>query len=916
MKKQIKHSRLFSIKYFLFSLVFTLLLFPQLGYSKIIELAGVGLFSSSKLAQAGITHVSIDKQSFKKTIIHFLDDKGKVLHSLELDSSAPSVLKNFAPSKLNQYLHHLKTKSGSITVHKLKAFPYEAFSFFAAIGAITSAELIFNYNKNPLAMDQFLTQQADPVGQVGFAAFIVANGLAAEPLMMVTTNPTLRTFIPYMGMSVGMIASNIVHEIGHFPHLTECALERKNCDKAYEAWLDYDSTSTLANWTPGLASMILSTVAAGSIELGIRSLATKVIKTMGAELVLSLTPTGWVAAGGRFLYKVSQLAGFIYIDQLIHEPLVNLWENSTSLGPKLKTAAAMAAQTNPANIVTSNQEGCSIQRKRRDKEACLEDEAYHISRFDHISKEWQTFILTSVLTKHQNWSDYLSQLSAQYFVSKNFYFDFHSDAWKGIYQNAENYIPLIQKSAPLYGVNTSVNTSPADEAYFLMPDTVEKEQLNWITSVLSKYNNQNQPQTALSKSSSSQAAWVNRIFDYLNSNQVLHIGQGIELLNYYSKLPHPHNPELTTLLNNLRIDIGINATPLLTKGSLYLEILPKINSNYQSNPFTGFLKPDANKNLTSYLVTQMLTGPNAKSNLISSNLSGFKASFTPPRVTDDSIPLVYDQPKKWMPFDLIGNITFAHPTSNANQSALDLLIYSNKKLPAFSASSAGSEIALWWKAQVEPQLFIALDDYASKYSDIIHEFKEEHFKIDQISWQNRSGGFHNSALALQNDIFRFYLAKLFSLRLADKDPLFSYNKNRDQQALDWAHYVLDLQKNKLLPAEMELISLTNTLLKISSNIVLDAPHFSDSTSMVNLQSLSEKWLEQYQALLLELPSEPNERVNQALLTAVDYQIKNLINWTQIISLTNKATFNGESLIKENLASDPRLNKYLKGPAGH
>ncbi|MES3037926.1 MAG: hypothetical protein V4736_08470, partial [Bdellovibrionota bacterium] len=145
------------------------------------------------------------------------------------------------------HVHHsmFKGKRPNVFVESFKKFPMDAASFFIAIGAMTTFDLLTNYNDNPVAYDQFLDGQKDPVGMLSFYAFMVANGVtnrAIQDLLGDKRNKQFRHFLPYFGMSMGMTASNMVHEIYHFPHLKDCA-------KALVTGKDVpsDSHSTVSN---------------------------------------------------------------------------------------------------------------------------------------------------------------------------------------------------------------------------------------------------------------------------------------------------------------------------------------------------------------------------------------------------------------------------------------------------------------------------------------------------------------------------------------------------------------------------------------------------------------------------------------------------------------------------------------------
>lgn len=75
---------------------------------------------------------------------------------------------------------------------QLKRFPMESFLFFVAIGAVNMATLMASYANNPLIMEQHLQSLTDPIGNLSFLAFMVANGYTTHFL----DNPRLTVRFP------------------------------------------------------------------------------------------------------------------------------------------------------------------------------------------------------------------------------------------------------------------------------------------------------------------------------------------------------------------------------------------------------------------------------------------------------------------------------------------------------------------------------------------------------------------------------------------------------------------------------------------------------------------------------------------------------------------------------------------------
>src|SRR5690606_31030909 len=129
----------------------------------------------------------------------------------------------FRPSKFRQWAKALQTTAGSTLKSRTRNFPFEAASFFTAVGALQMYDLLFHADKNPMVISQFLEAQKDPLTYVSFASFVAANGLTTDPLMEVIESRRLRYFLPYFGMSMGLMASNITHDLARSPTLHACS---------------------------------------------------------------------------------------------------------------------------------------------------------------------------------------------------------------------------------------------------------------------------------------------------------------------------------------------------------------------------------------------------------------------------------------------------------------------------------------------------------------------------------------------------------------------------------------------------------------------------------------------------------------------------------------------------------------------
>lgn len=743
---------------------------------------GLGSFSISRLTQAGVSSMKQVRNASGEAVYQFLDDSGNILRSFVVGKTKPSELAEFKPSRLREYFSHLRQNSGSIAVHKIKTFPFEAFTFFVAIGAITTADLVFNYNSNPVAMDQFLAQQKDPVGQMGFAAFMVANGLTSEPLMAVAQSRGARYFIPYLGMSVGMIASNIVHEIGHFPGLKECAVgmgrravqkagqavaggelaDMKDCDKAFEAWSKMSLSEKGHEWAPGLFSMVASTAMAGGIEAALngsvamaaRMSSAVALRMVAIEMLITVAPGGIVVRGARWTYKIAQLAGFIYLDTVLRAPMVFTWKNAVQLGPQLRDSdqrigiLARRKLSNGWNPETAlNAAGRPVCADEKSTN-CYNDLDRELLEMQKIMTKWREANMESVLMAHANWSQYLHQLTSQYRVSKQFYFDFVSDLWKKRYELPENYVALMDRPMPLYGVTPKGLDQDEREKFLLQPNKVLNMQMETIADVVQTLQESPADLSALRPE---EQKVYNDIVTGLSSAEPNKIGAALQTLRYYlwkDPIQHlaPTTLKLKALLEPIFDKLG-DPQPLMAPGQGYLKLVAKDPNNpiYANNPFSGgnslFLTPT----VPEYLAIQMIKGPDVEKgeSTVSNNMAGFPASFAAPRIRIDGSLRSQRMPEiPELGFDLnqsLFRMRFWVQRDGQNiggGTLFDFLRNEGGVRAEIVGDQTGHKIAQWWEQYPERQLTNAFLNYETKYEDIIQDLHQKLFRTDS-SFINR-----------------------------------------------------------------------------------------------------------------------------------------------------------------------------------
>lgn len=375
----------------------------------------------------------------------------------ELENSKPSVVKNrlqtwYESEKkridLEEKHHQIVESRKTLLSRTAVRFPGESFMFFLAIGAVTAGQTYLDSAKNPLAMIQHLESQADPLTHFSFFAFMTASGYYSEPLQILYGKTAFRHFIPYIGMSAGMVASNIVHEIGAIaPGTIACGKARlakdpnmdQICDEAFAQWILQEKLhqyapmfmslffsnfiSGLVHGTPGVAAKGTLYVAQ---KLGITKSIQKTAQAMAVVTVIGFNAVigskvkwGAKAASGvvRFLApgfltlvrdgsRVAQFSLFTGIDQLTINYINLLYSNQ-----RHGIAFNQISESLLRSIDKESKSGWSAKSK------VLENLKEMNERFE----KWEEAKASEINLANDLWTAKVSNATATYFASQKIY---------------------------------------------------------------------------------------------------------------------------------------------------------------------------------------------------------------------------------------------------------------------------------------------------------------------------------------------------------------------------------------------------------------------------------------------------------------------------------------------------------------
>ncbi|MFN7453939.1 MAG: hypothetical protein ACK5RO_04695 [Pseudobdellovibrionaceae bacterium] len=744
----------------------------------------------------GVTS-KISKSAAGGHLVTLIGKSGETLGRYSLAPANKESLKKFSPRVIAQSMRAGMHKAGGvagaagrIAATQITRFPNEAFAFFLAIGAITAGQLIFDYANNPVALEQHLDAQKDPVGHLGFLAFMIANGLVSQPLMAAVESKRLRPFIPYMGMAVGMIASNIVHEIGHFPYLQQCVKERvstgnyegENCQKAYTAWTEFSFGEKAHEWAPMLMSLFASTFLSGFIHVALAKAAqwtaSRIVTVVAVEVAIGLVPGGLFIKGIRYVGKVAQLGLFVGLDMLIVPLFTVPYKNIKEGGDidDLDNQLLIGVARKKDNHWQPETPQSCWQPEKPDKEKCAHEFVEILKNMQGELSKWREMNLQNVLMSQSNWATNLSQMSGQYRASKSFYRHFLNELWQKKFGPYKNYIRIIDRTFPLNGVTPANFNQQRQDAFLDDPESIEKLQLDTVVAAVNGFARRfNAKAGLIAQLNQNERAKVLEIHNLLRTLEPSKVGQGLQLMNQYVGKSYPRissTPNVRGVLAEYRAAFG-DPQPFLKPGLGYFnyyEMHPNHVETVKNVPYKRRFGAVSTPTLPESMLAAMMFGPeigqlqtSRELKLVQSS-SGFKAIFNAPKIiTDVLVPIASNQvPSDPASFGRITEMRYrqytpkthlgvAAPQKPSSESLYEFLRKGKIRNDLLNADQRS--IGRWWDANAETEYIRAWIDYEDKYQKIIHNLvkkmwrTESSFRDNGPTKSNSDSVFNNSNVA-------------------------------------------------------------------------------------------------------------------------------------------------------------------------
>ena len=414
--------------------------------------------------------------------------------------------------RYKRFARGAKNLGHHLWIHQIKGFPLEAFVFYSAIGASMYRQYYTDSLqggiRDPRWMENFMHELTSPVGVFSFFCFVLASGITNNlytqlyaskkvPAAISVLNSSRerriwggsryysldnragRLLVPsqhfvnhykyrfigafggQFGMAMGMMASNVVHELynlyAHDPNWKLCRDEliakKSTEDSNHFCNLSYSQTAeTALSWLPGLGSLISASLlshwlVALSFRLGagagqggahlLGRIMPKIIPRMVITIPwfyllkarLLIPGVGQVMAAGTwagtFIFKVFaprfiNLYAFMEMDQLITHPL---WE--WIAGESLKANRVAGGITDFVENYTSNI-NYSTPWKSCTGEGEEEDCEYHpsvnsIHKTANRFNNWRQHKSAAMYMAYQTWSVYVSTALGSFEEAKKKY---------------------------------------------------------------------------------------------------------------------------------------------------------------------------------------------------------------------------------------------------------------------------------------------------------------------------------------------------------------------------------------------------------------------------------------------------------------------------------------------------------------
>lgn len=347
--------------------------------------------------------------------------------------------------KTGKSLHYLKGKAKTVAELTIR-FPKDSALFFAAIGMVMYAQLYTHYEGNPLAMEQHVASLTDPMANLAFYSFILANGLKNESFTRtgythLDKARRVQAFklLNYKGLVWGMLASNIASEVGMSiktctAGISGIAAEADKgkllsaCEETLRMW----SLPKIVNrYTPLLASLLTSQYLSELMMRGIHKVKGAAQPALayafeGLTVRLMTTPGGGLVFGagqvvGKLLPIVNTVfmfAAFVGLDHLIMPIISTGW---TTLVYPFRKYDNKSQMQKCIPYFENNHKGKGFYTNTEYDSDCNKDFVHAVLDWRDFSNDWRNAMNGQFETGYFMWVEMITDLFNQYASTEQFY---------------------------------------------------------------------------------------------------------------------------------------------------------------------------------------------------------------------------------------------------------------------------------------------------------------------------------------------------------------------------------------------------------------------------------------------------------------------------------------------------------------
>jgi hypothetical protein len=745
-----------------------------------------GLFAYDPTSKYNSNDVNPPAKGFLK--IKYKDSEGKEQTQdipLVITKSSKADLQATSPEQLakvgDDFMREMQKSNSKGFVGKAVHLGLAPATFFTGVTLVTLLDLMTEYEHNPVRLYQHLVGPKDPVWWISFYMFMAASGKTQQVLRMFMHSPKAMARLPYLGMSVGMLASHFTSEaINAFRECGKELLSTKSIKKSYPVcqknYNDFVITGKIIDMAPSLVSMLLATHMAGMIETTVKNRLTSGIpgkimnfamKVSGVDLLMSVGPGGAVVFGLKWAFKqVFQAFLFVklqeYFDPWIIPPYQNVLKGANLDQVTNYLTETLVDAKNDKWLISEND--CTYHTFTTNpynllgqpQEICDKSLIGNLKDFKTKMAAWRAFNLEKPMSAYMGWNQKIEKVGGMHGASRKFYETFLGEVQAAVENRMKPY-PKIYGVAPYNGIKPYVapemaaqGADPSDGVE--RPIMLEESQRGQVYEAIKLIEDEFKSGGLYDKTKfplleekrlASEAKWLVKIVADLRSKQTDRVITALtkihDLKTNFSSLSN--TGRMSDLLRKLVDFMGL-PEPDMIPGRAYIHAF-KIHPTFQML-FAGLEYPDAParyvlKDPTDYFIHQMICGPdverqdelvvdsyqcsvkvNKEREKAIEESKGLRDELLPPQIRerDDKVYHFCDQPETSATVRMYTDPLYVD-TKEGRQVFKGPIDYLAHRTRA-SVLSGGFES--WWNSGVTSQVENALDDYDVQYAKIAREF--------------------------------------------------------------------------------------------------------------------------------------------------------------------------------------------------